>query len=185
MAVSDDIIAWSVKKLGVVIGDGECWTMVETALSESGGKTSTQIKGGPVGDDENYVWGVLVKDLQRGVVAGDILQFRNYVWENNTQTRVTHPNGDWETEGTTKESRPHHTAIVEKVVEPGLVDILEQNSPKGDPVRRYRLRITSFLGPKTKKTLPNGDVVETTPNHRVTGAVWAYHPMAALPGKKP
>jgi len=36
-----------------------------------------------------------------------------------------------------------------------------------------------------KKTLPDGDVVETTPNHRVTRTVWAYYPQVRRPGKKP
>jgi hypothetical protein len=71
------------------------------------------------------------------------------------------------------------------VVGQGIVDVLEQNVPAGDPTHRARLHIVSFLGPKVKKALPNGDLVETTPNHRVSGTVWAFHPQVALPGKKP
>jgi hypothetical protein len=185
MALPDDLVAWSVKRIGQKIGDGECWTMLETALTDCGGKTSTQLMGGKVGPDGDYIWGTLAKDLRRDVVVGDILQFRNFVWEDRTEVKTTHPNGDWDTGGTTVEKRPHHTAIVEAVVGQGIVDVLEQNVPGGDPIHRARLHIVSFLGPKVKKTLPNGDVVETTPNHRVSGTVWAFHPQAPLPSKKP
>jgi len=184
MALPDDLVAWSVKRIDTKIGDGECWTMLETALKDCGGKTSTQIMG-KVGPDDDYIWGAPVKDLRRDVIVGDILQFRNFAWEDRTEVKTTHPDGSWETGGTTVERRPHHTALVEAVVGQGVVDVLEQNVPGGDPIHRKRLHIVSFLGPKVKKALPNGDVVETTPNHRVTGTVWVYHPQIPLPGKKP
>ena len=56
MALPDDLVAWSVKRIGQTIGDGECWTMLETALKDCGGKTSTQLMGGKVGPDGDYVW---------------------------------------------------------------------------------------------------------------------------------
>jgi hypothetical protein len=175
MPLPDDLVTWSRNRLGQVIGDGECWTHVETALRESGGRTSTQIMG-TVGPDDDYVWGTPVDDVRRGVAVGDILQFRDFVWEDNTEVKTTHPDGSWETAGTRVERRPHHTAIVERVIEAGHVQIYEQNVPGGGAIHSARLRIVSFVGPKTTRTLPNGDVVETTPNHRVTGSVWAYHP---------
>ncbi|MGF7055300.1 hypothetical protein GGC47_004511 [Bosea sp. OAE752] len=109
----------------------------------------------------------------------------HFVWEDRTEVKTTHPNGDWETGGSTVEKRPHHTAIIEALVGQGIVDVLEQNVPSGDPIHRARLLIVSFLGPKVKKALPNGDLAETTPNYRVSGTVWAFHPQVALPGKKP
>lgn len=184
MTVGDDILAWSVKNLGKKIGDGECWTHVETALKESGGKTSSDIMGaGKVTADADYIWGTQIEDLRGGVAVGDILQFRDFVWEDVTETKTTHPDGSWETGGTWREERPHHTAIVEKALGQGAVEVIEQNVPAGGSLKRTKLRLTSFRGPTVTEKKPNGDVVVTTPIHRVSGKVRAYRPQAAAKTK--
>ncbi len=180
MSLPDDVVAWARARIGQTVGDGQCWTLAERALAASGGRTSTQIMGA-VTTSQNYVWGSPVADLANGLRPGDILQFRNYRWTDSSTVRTTHPDGSWSQTGGGVQTRNHHTAIVETVVSPGVVDVLEQNAPPGSRVHRTRLRLVSFTGPTTVTHLPNGDRVETTPVHVIDShsQIWGYRPQPA------
>jgi hypothetical protein len=180
MSLPGDVVSWAQARIGQTVGDGQCWTLAERALAASGGRTSTQIMG-VINSSQNYVWGEPVADLANGLRSGDILQFRNYRWNDNSIVRTIHPDGSWSQAGTSVQTRAHHTAIVEAVISSGVVDVLEQNAPPGSRVHRTRLRLVNFIGPMTVAHLPNGDRVETTPIHVIdsNSRIWAYHPQPA------
>lgn len=165
--------------MGKQIGRGECWDFAEAALKQAGAKTSADF--GPVGEDTDYVWGepIALKD----VIAGDILQFRDFVVTTSTATERTFKDdsGDIETKEVTVE-RPHHTAIVGSVRGAGAFQIFEQNvEPKGKVVQRHLLH-TSDVPPVSTTTykMVTGSSklvqvkVVTTVSISVTGKIWAY-----------
>jgi len=95
------VVSFAVSKMGERVGDGECTTLVEQALTQAGKMTTTDF--GIVGPDTDYVWGTSVTlDASK---PGDIIQFRNHVmtvttkWAKGGQQEVSH-------------RRPHHTAII-------------------------------------------------------------------------
>ncbi|WP_342359336.1 CHAP domain-containing protein [Terrarubrum flagellatum] len=180
MSLPEDIVNWALARMNQIVGNGQCWTLAEQALAQNGGRTSTQIMG-HINGNQNYVWGDPVADLVNGLRPGDILQFRNYRWNDNSIVRTIHPDGSWQQAGTSVQTRSHHTAIVEAVISPGVVDVLEQNAPPGSRVHRTRLRLVSFSGPMSETTLPSGDRIQTTPVHVIdsNSQVWAYHPQPA------
>lgn len=121
------ILNWVSRKIGHQVGNGECWTLAETALRESGARTSNDIMGADnLTASADYRWGELVGELSQ-LAEGDIIQFRNYV--------VTVDNGTswWQ------ESRPHHTAIVASVGANGVVEVLECNVKGSRRVQRNTL----------------------------------------------
>ncbi|CAM5626359.1 hypothetical protein [Rhodanobacter lindaniclasticus] len=99
-----------------------------------GAKTFADL--GPVGDDTNYVWGdsIDIKD----VVAGDVLQFRDYEESTVTETTYEFSDGSSDTStGTATEEREHHTAIANGEPDAqGALRIFEQNAaPHGKVIR--------------------------------------------------
>lgn len=151
MSLRQNILNFARPKRGHRVGDGQCWTFVETALRTAGAKTSNDVMGPEnVVDDADYVWGdpVTLASLQ----PGDIIQFRDYSY---TST------GD---DGSITVERPHHTAIVSAVGANGQVTVLEQNIDDTQVVRQNTLylRDGSFGGRSVT----------------VTGQMWFYR---ALP----
>jgi hypothetical protein len=157
--MAEQIVTYPRRHRGQRVGDGECFTLADRALRTSGAKSAADY--GAVAPDVDYIWGTSVQlsDLQ----PGDVIQFRNYRYEREVETR--HPNGSVET-NTDFQERPHHTAIVEQVGANGEVTVLEQNSPVGSAVARTQLflsnRQQSSSGGKTSIT--------------VSGTVWFYRP---------
>lgn len=126
MPLNQNIVNWVSSRVGNRVGNGECWTLAETALRESGAKTSNDIMGADnVTANADYVWGDSV--TLANLTPGDIIQFRNYV--------VTVDNGSswWQ------ETRPHHTAIVASVGANGVVEVLECNVKGSRRVQRNTL----------------------------------------------
>lgn len=131
----------------------------------------------------DYVWGTAAALNQ--VARGDILQFRRYTWTVRSVVRTTdEATRDWSTATNPPAiGLEHHSAFVENVVSPGLVDVIHQNAaPVGRTVHRTRLRITTLTAPMTSRREQRVDglgtrywvTIETTLNEVVSGRIWAY-----------
>jgi hypothetical protein len=154
-------MAFANQKMGTRHGDGQCFTLADDALKKAGAKSAADF--GKVTDDADYVWGTAVK--LGDVKPGDLIQFRNYVYE--CKIRTDNPDGTW-SESEDKKGRPHHTAIVEQVNGDGSLVVLEQNAPKGSAVARNTL----FF----KSGTTESDNTKTT--IKVQGSVQFYRPQA-------
>jgi hypothetical protein len=96
---------------GKVIGRGECTDMVDMHLAVSGAVPCDSR------DYRNYIWGA----IPNGWAPGDVLQFEGCYFE-------------W-TEGNTtyKSTSDHHSAVIVSL-QGSVVELVQQNSPKGGPV---------------------------------------------------
>src|SRR3954451_22852116 len=112
-SLNDKVVEFARAKLGQVVGDGQCSSLVSAALRNSGARRPR--RGAPG-------WGEELKSL-REVRPGDILQFEGAVFVRD-RVRI---DGGLETLTFTF---PHHTGIVARVRKPGLrpiLTILHQN----------------------------------------------------------
>ena len=155
---SNLIVSFARRHMGVRVGNGECFTLVDRALRNAGAKSAADF--GPVGPDENYIWGTSINLSE--LRPGDVIQFRDYACTHRVDTE-TDKGTAWQER---REERGHHTAIVQQVGGNGAVTVLEQNSPKGSPVVRTELffadgRITSR---------------HRTATITVEGTFWFYRP---------
>jgi hypothetical protein len=159
-SIADQIVSFARRRLGERVGDGECFTFVDRALSGAGAKSARD--HGPVTPTADYVWGtaVTLTDLR----PGDVIQFRDYSYDREVRTETDE---DESVENETH-ARPHHTAIVERVDGNGAVTVLEQNAPPGSHVSRTRLFFSN-------QHVENGG---TTTTIRVHGTWWFYRPEA-------
>lgn len=112
-ALSSSVLSYVQSKMGTKVGDGQCGTVVLTALRVAGASTNFDFSN-PNGD---YLWGQLAatltpqsRDLSQ-VRAGDIIQFRD--------AKFVSANGSWSLAA-------HHTAVV-AVVSGDTLTVLEQN----------------------------------------------------------
>jgi hypothetical protein len=182
--VNQRVVIWARGHLGKQVGRGECWDVAEAALKNAKAQTSSDL--GSVEPDDDYVWGdeIALKD----VIAGDILQFRDFEVTTETVTEVTFADGSSETdtEDVTVE-RPHHTAVVDAVLGAGKFQILEQNvQPLGRRIQRHVLFThgTSQVISVTQKMVKSESGkyaparVEKTVTVIVSGSIWAYRPKA-------
>lgn len=159
--MAERIVSYPRRHRGQRVGDGECFTLADRALTSAGARTAADY--GPVTPDVDYIWGTSV---QLGALqAGDVIQFRNYRYDREVETR--HPDGSVTTD-TDFQERPHHTAIVEQVGAGGEITVLEQNSPVGSAVTRTRL---FFSGGQQSSG-------GTTTKISVSGTVWFYRPQS-------
>ena len=160
VSMADQIVASVRRRAGERVGNGECFTLVDRALRAAGARSAADF--GPVAPAVDYVWGrtVSLSDVQ----PGDVIQFRNYRYDRDVVTR-TGPRTDTTTDFQT---RPHHTAIVERVGANGSLTVLEQNVPRRSPVLRSQLFFTN-------STTRSGG---TTTTIRVQGTFWFYRPQA-------
>ena len=161
------------------VGRGECWDFADQALRHAGAQSSTTS-----GRNDDYVWGTEIPII--AVVAGDILQFRDYIVRTVTTTTTTFTDGSYSTETEEKlEKRPHHTAIVAAVL-PGKLTIFEQHVKPGGPhVQQHSLPIRPGTATTTvHEVVKTGSgarhaTVVTTVNISISGKAWAYRPKAA------
>ena len=159
-------------------GDGECWTLVEAAVTGAGGKSS--IPQTPnFGPNVSYVWGTLgnVAALQ----PGDVVQYQNYAWTQTTRIDTSSPDGTSFSENSRTEGRglPHHTGLVIRVISPGMVEVIEQNiPPRSGPVQSIQLAL-SAPATTTETTRDGSTVTVTRISHAVSGIVRCYRPVAA------
>ncbi len=159
--IADRIVGFAKRQRGNRVGNGECFTFADRALSGSGARSAGDF--GSVTPDADYVWGstVALNELQ----PGDVIQLRDYRFDR--EVVVNNPDGSGSNDSDFQE-RPHHTVIVESVDGNGAVTVLEQNAPKGTVVRRSQLFFKDS---------------ETTEGHRKTtikvhGSFWFYRPQA-------
>jgi hypothetical protein len=159
--VADRILGYARKQRGSRIGDGECYTFADTALTTAGARSAKDY--GTVNKQADYVWGssVSLSDLQ----PGDVIQMRDYRYDREVD--VNNPDGSGSTKADFQE-RPHHTVIVESVDGNGAVTVLEQNAPKGSAVRRSQLFFSD-------STTTDGNRKTTI---KVKGSFWFYRPQA-------
>ena len=123
-SVSVKMAAFARGKLGEKVGDGECTTLVNEALADSGGRVLQH----PEADGE-YRWGELVKSA-KDARPGDILQFEKVSFQGRRQTMGD--NGE-PTLTISRVSFPHHSAIVTAVGPRGkTLTMLHQNGPGPD-----------------------------------------------------
>lgn len=147
--IGDSIRQFARLKKGHQVGNGECWTLVETALRNAGARTSNDIMGpDQVTDDADYVWGDAV--MPANAQAGDIVQFRDYAFDLDGETK------------TEQQTRPHHSAIIEAINSDGTVQVFESNVNNSRRVQRNRLFLRS------------GQVGEGVVT--VRGQIWVYRP---------
>ena len=159
--IGDRILGFARRKRGTRVGNGECFTLADSALSTAGARSAGDY--GSVSPNADYVWGssVSLSDLQ----PGDLIQMRDYRFDR--EVVVNNPDGSGSTDSDFQE-RPHHTAIVGIGRCGGAVTVLEQNAPRGSAVRRSQL----FFADGT-----------TTSGHRTTtirvqGTFWFYRPQS-------
>jgi hypothetical protein len=150
--MADQIVSLPRRRRGQRVGDGECFTLADTALRNAGARGAADY--GAVTPSTDYVWGTSVS--LSDVRAGDVIQFRDYRFEREIEAR----NADGSITTTTEfQERPHHTAIVERVDGSGALTVLEQNSPNGAPVTRNQLFFsngTSSRGTRTTRITVQG-----------------------------
>jgi hypothetical protein len=159
--LADRILGFARRQRGNRVGNGECFTFADRALTTAGARSAADY--GAVTPNADYVWGTSVSlaNLQ----AGDVIQMRDYRYDR--EVVVENPDGSGRTDSDFQE-RPHHTVIVDSIDASGAVTVLEQNAPPGSPVRRTQLFFSSSTTTSGRRT--------TTV--RVQGTLWFYRPQA-------
>jgi hypothetical protein len=184
LTTNQKVLVWAHGKVGKKVGRGECWDLGEEALKQAGAQTSNDL--GPVGDDEDYVWGdpIDIKDLD----PGDVLQLRAHVAKTTTETEYTFSDETEVTDSTeVSAERGHHTVIVNgKLDAEGAVKTLEQHvKPLGKVVQNKKLYtrdvppvVTKTFEKRTNPTTKKVETVEVTKTVTITvsGTIWAYRP---------
>ena len=126
-ALNAAVVAWARRQpAGTRHGNGQCWTLAESAVTQSGGVSSRPLTPG-FGPGVAYVWGDT--ETNRGnFQPGDIIQFISHTQSMTTRI-VDHLSGpQGRTDVGPSISRIHHTAIILRVIIPGqLLEIMEQN----------------------------------------------------------
>jgi hypothetical protein len=164
-------------------GDGECWTLIEDAVTGAGGTSSKKLTPN-FRPTSSFVWGNVVQASQ--LKPGDVLQFSGYDWTQTITTDITLPPGS-ATGGSTDtktvqelRGQPQHTAMVVNVVSPGVVDVVEQNIPPvSGPVQVVRLVLIARQKTETttREQTPKGEIVTVvTTTETVRAAPRCYRP---------
>ena len=112
--LNEKVVAYARAHVGKPVGDGVCITLAIMALKQAGAQAFPLDRA-----DGDYVWGERIPRHQ-DALPGDILQFRDAVFDGH---RTTRRRTVW-----WHEEYPHHTAIVSGVSEGGnVLTILHQN----------------------------------------------------------
>jgi hypothetical protein len=197
LTINQQIVVFAKGNIGTQVGDGECWTLAEKALTQAGAQTSNDIMGASkVNPNADYVWGdkIALKDI----TPGDILQFRDYVMTTRTVVSAFYKNippgvtidPNPAEESTTDETfdQNHHTAIAARGYDNKLVAVLQQNvPPDGKKVQEGTLAMENIPAKSTvtneTRTLDAGSkkitipvAVTTTVTVTIKGTIWAYRP---------
>jgi hypothetical protein len=170
--VGDRVVAYVSTLQGRQVGDGECFSLVDNALSANGLRSAAAY--GEITPDADYVWGRPVSLTQ--VQPGDVLQFRNFRIVKRITTTQQMPGGQLaRTESEDFEERDHHTAIVERNFGDS-VSIFEQNvEPEGRVVQRNRIALKSHTENETNAAESSQNFIQIS----VEGEVFAYRPQRA------
>jgi hypothetical protein len=177
-----DAIAFAQRQVGR-FEDGECWTLVERALIGAGAKSS-RILTPNFSATSAYVWGTAVQI--NAVQPGDVLQFSRYVWTKSVTTDVTNPDGSGSVNTEDQEEGrglPQHSALVVRVVSPGVVEVVEQNIPRNTgPVQTVQLVLVAPPPSTVRTQVRDGTgfiVTVTTTTHAVRNPPTCYRPVNA------
>ena len=73
-SITDRVVAYARERLNSVHGNGECFTLADDALKNSGAKSAADY--GAVAPDVDYVWGKAV--TRTDLKPGDVIQMKNY-----------------------------------------------------------------------------------------------------------
>jgi hypothetical protein len=177
--MTEKIVLWARGEVGKTHGDWECWHLVDAALTQAGAKSSTTS-----GKDDNYVWGDPI-DL-KDVGPGDIPQFRDFDLTMQTRTDFSTTTGAKGTEGSEPQvkKRGHHSAIVDAILGPGQLRIIEIHVKPAPVVvsRNVIYTRTTTLPPTVthgeysddKGRLHKGATITKTLLVTVSGKIWAY-----------
>jgi hypothetical protein len=170
--LGDRIVAFALSWQGQQVGDGECFALADSALSQAGAKSAADFA--EITPDADYVWGTPVPLAK--IRPGDILQFRDFrIRRLITRTLRSADGQVASSQGEELESRDHHTAIVERITG-GTASILEQNvGSLGKVVQRRQIE----LAPAVLTTTDPDDSSQVTTQVSVEGAVQAYRPQTA------
>lgn len=184
MSINQDVYTYVFGKLGTQVGDGECFTLADTALKKAKAKSASDY--GKITANANYRWGNAV-NLSK-LLPGDIIQFRNYKVTITTVTKTrTNTGGGGSTTDTTKqtetESRAHHTSIVGSVGKNGVVIVFEQNVGTGSGKRKTQKNTLYFKTYKVPEsvTTKGNTTVTVNRNVKVEGKSWFYRPQSNKP----
>jgi hypothetical protein len=165
--LGNTIVGFALRAQGREIGDGECFSLADQALTYAGARSAAYYSD--ITPDGDYVWGRPIRLVDAR--PGDILQFRNY----HIQRRVTvTTHGDdgsmSQMQSMENEDRDHHTAIVTANYGTALA-IAEQNvEPLGRVVQQNTIDIASG----TRQYTNAG--TQTTTEVFVDGEISAYRP---------
>lgn len=119
---ANKILEFSKSKLGQRLGDGECTRLVEGALAYAGAKPGIFPEDPANGD---YVWGRRINFPSEPALPGDIIQLVN--------ARLVDGGYSWYTD-------TQHSAVIESA-NGKVLQIFEQNIPKGGGVKRSQLNL--------------------------------------------
>lgn len=179
MSINQDVHIYALGQLGTQVGNGECFTLADTALKKAGAKSASNY--GTITANANYRWGNAV-NLSK-LLPGDIIQFRNYKVTITTVTKTrTNTGGGGSTTETTiqteTESRAHHTSIVGSVGKNGVVSVLEQNVGTGSSKRTTQKNTLYFETYKVPESVTTKGKTTVTVNRSVNvgGKFWFYRP---------
>ena len=168
-----------------VVGDGECFAMIDSLLTGSGAKTAHDF--GRVTTDANYEWGTPIE--LSDAKAGDMLQFRNHEITIVTQKTTKRSSPKSTVIGgavTETKKRGHHSATVLSNERNGVFTVAEQHVK--DPatqqlshtIRQNTLYTQDVPAKATVKrwTEKGGVEIEETTTVTITvkGTIWAYRP---------
>lgn len=169
-STSQLIAQFAQSRLGQRVGDGECFALADQALRDRSLKSASDF--GTISPSADYIWGREVSVSQ--AQPGDVIQFRNYNFEESTHTEISRPDGSGEfRDETASGSRPHHTAIVASVGSNGEIMVYEQNIGGQRVVLHNRLLFSTVtIGPTS--TTVNGVTTTVTRTVTVTGTAKFY-----------
>ena len=145
------IVAFAKDHLGEKVGNGQCTSLALEAMKASGAKRF------PLARDGDYIWGEPVASF-KDALPGDIVQFRDAVFEGQTRLNARGGTYTWHFEF------PHHTAIIAKVQDRGRkVTFLHQNTGGAGVSEEAKMRVKQ----------------ESLPVHSLQpeGKVWIYRPI--------
>ncbi|HUW06329.1 MAG TPA: hypothetical protein VMW01_08700 [Williamwhitmania sp.] len=103
--LNQKIVDYVTTVIGKKVDRGECWDLANRALTNNNAEW-----------DGEYKYGKRIDPKKDVVLPGDIIQFEN--------VKVVYKKGNT----TTTEMMPHHTAIVYKVIAPGVYELAHQNT---------------------------------------------------------
>ena len=122
------IIEYVNSVIGKQVDRGECWDLANQALIKINAEW-----------DKKYAYGKLINPKKDEIYPGDMIQFEGVKVEYQRDNMIM------------KEEMKHHTAVVYKVVEPGVYQLAHQNTSfSGRKVGLSELRLDDVKRGKLK-----------------------------------